>query len=355
MNTKTDPRIKETYLYKKLENSKVQCLTCNRFCIIEEGELGYCKVRLNHSGKLYSIEYSDISSYNLNPIEKKPAYHYYPTSTALTLGSWGCNFPCEFCQNFEISKRPPPQDFFNSSLLSVEKVVETIRTNPGIQGISFSFNEPTLSLEYTIDVFKSVDPTYYKHYVTNGYMSPYALNLLIDSGMDGITVSFKGLSKKIEQELDIKLDKIWKNVKSAYQSGVHVEIVYLVIPGISDKREQIIKFVDKIQENLSVYTPVHFIRYFPHYLYEIPATPIDTLQKVHSIAKNKGLKYAYLGNVPGHPLQNTFCPNCSELLVRRDLMSVTYTNLTVDLKCPNCLEEIPIYPYRRVSEIKNKE
>lgn len=185
-------------------------------------------------------------------------------------------------------------------------------------------------------------------------MSPYALDLLIDAGMNGMTVSFKGISEKIEHNLDVKFEKIWKNVKSAYQSGVHIEIVYLVIPEFNDEEEQIIEFVEKIKQNLSIYTPVHFIRYFPHYLFEIPATPIDTLQKVHSIAKNEGLKYVYLGNVPGHPLQNTFCPICSELLVKRDLMSVTYTNMTVDLKCPNCLEEIPIYPYRRVNEIKNK-
>ncbi|MHA1302657.1 MAG: AmmeMemoRadiSam system radical SAM enzyme [Candidatus Heimdallarchaeaceae archaeon] len=349
-----DPRIKEAYLYRALENNRVQCTTCNRFCVIDEDDFGYCKTRQNIKGKLFTFQYSDISSYSLNPIEKKPAYHYYPTTTAVTLGSWGCNFPCQWCQNYEISKRGPPANFIQSSLLPVNKVLEVLKTNLAIQGVSFSFNEPTLFLEYIIDVFKVLDPDYYKHLVTNGYMSPSALDLVIDSGMDGMTVSFKGTAEAIDKQFEIETARIWRNIERAFTKGVHIEVVYLVIPELNDREEYFRDTARKIKDRLSEDTPLHFTKYFPHYLYQKPSTDIRTLQSAHDVAKDEGLNFVYLGNVPGHPLQNTYCPNCSELLMRRDSMAVTYTNLTHDNKCPSCDYPLPIYPYRKI-RIKETE
>ena len=347
MNGK-DPRIRESYLYKKLRNDSVQCKTCNRKCVIPLGEEGFCKTRKNFGGKLYTLQYGDISSYSLNPIEKKPAYHYFPGSTALTLGSWGCNFICDWCQNWEISKTPPPAEYTDASLLSPEKVVENASFNPSINGVCFSFNEPTLSLEFAYDVFHLLSEDYYKQYVTNGYMTPEALGLLIDAGLNGITVSFKGTKNVVDCLLEMNIDHVWDNVQIAFQRGVHVELVYLLIPTLNDDEEFIRDFSSKVIKVLSDKIPVHFTRYFPSYLAKQPKTSISNLQKAHTIAKNEGLKYVYLGNIPGHPFQSTYCPECSELLIKRDVFSVTFTNLTPDNRCPSCNNPLPLYPYRPV-------
>ncbi len=340
-----DPRIREAYLYKKLRENSVQCNTCNRRCVIKEGEVGFCKTKKNIEGKLYTLQYGDVSSYSLNPIEKKPAYHFYPGSTALTLGSWSCNFICNWCQNWEISKTPPPPNYSDASLLTPEKVVENATFNPSINGTCFSFNEPTLSLEFAYDVFHLLSEDYYKHFVTNGYMTPEALGLLIDVGLNGMTVSFKGTKNIVDCLLDMKVDHVWDNLQIAFQRGVHIELVYLLIPTLNDDEEFIIDFSQKVISKLSDRIPVHFSRYFPSYLAKQPKTSISILQKAHTIAKNEGLKYVYLGNIPGHPFQSTYCPNCSELLIKRDVFSVTFSKLNPNNRCPSCNEQIPIFPH----------
>ena len=343
-----DSRIRESYLYKKHRRDSVQCNTCNRKCIIPLGEVGFCKTRRNIGGKLYTLQYGDISSYSLNPVEKKPVYHYYPGSTALTLGSWGCNFICDWCQNWEISKTPPPEEYTDASLMTPEKIIENAKFNPSINGVCFSFNEPTLSLEFAYDVFHLLSDDYYKHFVTNGYMTPEALGLLIDAGLDGITVSFKGTKNVVDCLLEMNIDHVWDNIQIAFQRGVHVELVYLLIPTLNDDEEFIRDFSRKVIKNLSDKIPVHFTRYFPSYLAKQPKTSISNLQKAHTIAKNEGLKYVYLGNIPGHPFQSTYCPECSELLIKRDVFSVTFTNLTPDNRCPSCNNPLPLFPYRPV-------
>ena len=345
MNSK-DPRIRESYLYKKLKSNTVQCNTCNRRCTIQENELGYCKTRKNIEGKLFTLQYGDISSYSLNPIEKKPAYHYFPGSTALTLGSWSCNSPCDWCLNWEISKQPPPENYSDASLMTPEKVVENATFNPSINGVCFSFNEPTLSLEFAIDVYHLLPDDYYKNFVTNGYMTAEALGLLIDSGLSGLTVSFKGTKEVVDNLLDIKLDLVWENLQIANQRGIHIELVYLVIPTLNDDEDFMREFSIDVIKNLSNNIPVHFTRYFPSHLSRKPKTAISTIQKAHDIAKKEGLKYVYVGNIPAHPFQSTYCPDCSELLIKRDTFSVTFTNLTEDNRCPSCNYALHIYPYR---------
>jgi len=341
-----DPRIKQSYLFTKLKGNKVQCQTCSRYCIIEDGDVGLCKTKKNVGGILYTLIYGDVSSYSLNPIEKKPAYHYYPGSISLTLGSWSCNFDCDWCLNWDISKRPPPEDFSNASLMSAEKIVENATFNPSINGVCFSFNEPTLSLELIIDIFHLLSDNYYKHLVTNGYMSTKALDMFISSGMSGMTVSFKGTKNVVDTLLNINIDHIWNNIQIAFQRGIHIELVYLVIPSVNDDEEFINDFSKKVIKKLSTKVPIHFTRYFPSHLSTQPKTPVSLLQKAHTIAKKEGLDYVYLGNVPGHPFQNTYCPNCSELLIKRDSFSITFSNLTVDNRCPRCNYPIHIFPYR---------
>ena len=232
--------------------------------------------------------------------------------------------------------------------MTAEKVVENANFNPLINGVCFSFNEPTLSFEFAVDVFQQLSNNFYKMFVSNGYMTGEALDILIASGMNGLTVSFKGTKNVVDCLLDIKTKYIWENLQIAYQRGVHVELVYLVIPTINDDEEFIRDFSQKVIKNLSENTPVHFTRYFPSYLTKIEKTSISILQKAHTIARNEGLNYVYLGNIPGHPFQNTYCPNCSELLIKRDAFSVTFKHLTEENRCPKCNKIIPIYPDRPV-------
>jgi len=343
-----DPRIKESYLQKKLGNGAVQCFICRRMCVLKEGELGFCKSRKNIDGTIYTTQYGDVSSYSLNPIEKKPAYHYYPGSTALTLGSWGCNFTCDWCLNWDISNRPPPEKYADASLMTAEKVVENANFNPSINGVCFSFNEPTLSFEFAVDVFQMLPNKFYKMFVSNGYMTGEALNILIENGMNGLTVSFKGTENIVDCLLEIKGKYIWENLQIAYQRGIHVELVYLLIPTINDDEEFIRDFSHKVVKNLSPNIPVHFTRYFPSHLTKIEKTSISLLQKAHTIAKNEGLNYVYLGNIPGHPFQSTYCPECLELLIKRDMFSVTFSKLTSENRCPKCNKAIPIFPNRPI-------
>jgi pyruvate formate lyase activating enzyme len=339
-----DPRIKEALLFKKLSDRKVQCQTCNRLCVIKEGDIGYCKTRKNFGAKLYTLIYGDVSSYHLHPIEKKPAYHYYPGSTALTLGSWSCNFPCEWCLNHHITKQSPPENIEHVSFMTVEKVIENTQFNPVVNGVCFSFNEPTLSLEFAIDVFNAMPEGYYKHFVTNGYMTPEALDLLITAGLDGMTVSFKGTKNVADCLLDINVDRVWENLQIAFQRGVHIELVYLLIPTINDDEEFIEEFSKKVITLLNADIPVHITRYYPAYLTKIEKTSISQLQKAHTIAKKEGLNYVYLGNIPGHPFQSTYCSSCSELLIKRDSYTVTFSNINSESRCPSCNQSIHIFP-----------
>ncbi|MBY9001340.1 MAG: AmmeMemoRadiSam system radical SAM enzyme [Candidatus Heimdallarchaeota archaeon] len=341
-----DPRIREAYLYKKLSNNRVQCTTCHVNCSLEEGESGICKTRKNIEGKLHTLIYGDISSYSLHPIEKMPAYQYYPGSVALTFGSWGCNINCDWCQNWDITMHKPPEKYTNASLMTPEKVVENANFNPSINGVCFSFNEPTLSFEFALDVFQMLPNDFYKYFVSNGYMTVEVLDLLISSGLNGMTVSFKGTENVTDALLNIQQRKIWDNLQIAAQRGIHLELAYLVIPTINDDEEFIRDFSQKVIHRLSANIPVHFLRYFPSYLTKIEKTSVSNLQKTYTIAKNEGLEYVYLGNIPGHPFQNTYCPDCSELLLKRDQFSLTFSQLTSDNRCPSCNFPVQIFPYR---------
>ncbi|MEM0374455.1 MAG: radical SAM protein [Sulfolobales archaeon] len=203
-----NPCFREALLYDKL-NGDVKCKTCERFCIVKNNSKGFCKTRLNLNGKFYTLIYGDVSSISANPIEKKPLFHFYPGSYALTMGSWSCNFTCPWCQNYMISKFPP--DLRWSNYISPEKFVDMIDKYDCI-GTSMSFNEPTLFLEYSIDVFKlAKNRGYYNTFVTNGYMSLEALKLLCDSGLDAVNVDIKGDYEAVLKYCGADVEKVWRN------------------------------------------------------------------------------------------------------------------------------------------------
>jgi pyruvate formate lyase activating enzyme len=311
---------------------RVRCLTCERRCEILPGALGWCRTRENRAGALYTLTYGVISSLSANPIEKKPLYHFHPGSVALTSGAWSCNFGCPWCQNHNLSKATPrrgrymsPADFVNEAL------------HRGCQGTSISLNEPTLSLEWSLDLFRLARKRgLYNTYVTNGYMTPQALDLLVEAGLDAINVDVKGDAPAVRRYCQgIDVEKVWRNCRLAREMGVHLELTTLVIPGVNDSDQVLRGISERIVAELGADVPWHVSRYYPAYRFTAPPTPVSTLERACEIGGAAGLRYVYLGNVPGHPLENTYCPDCGALLIQRWGLGVTSYRIQSGC-CPHC-------------------
>lgn len=343
----TNPRIKEALLYEKLGKGKVRCGSCERFCEIAPGGLGFCKTRKNMDGRLYTVVYGDISSLSANPIEKKPFFHFYPGSTALTIGSWSCNFTCPWCQNWQLSKSCPQEK--RGTYTSPAEFMKVMK-HRNCHGTSISFNEPTLLLEYALDIFDLARAEgYYNTYVTNGYMSKTALKLLAEHGLGAMNIDVKGDRKAVLKYCSAQVDKVWRNAVEAKRLGIHIEITTLVIPGINDDDESLKEIAKRIMQELGKDTPWHLSAYYPAYKFDAPPTPVTTLEKGRDIGTTEGLIYVYLGNVPGHPYENTYCPNCGALLIDRYIFDIRAYNITAKNTCPECDKAIPIvgcYPKR---------
>jgi pyruvate formate lyase activating enzyme len=338
---------KEALLYKRLRGKEVRCETCNRFCRIRDGKLGFCKTRKNVGGRLYTLVYGEISSLSPNPIEKKPLFHFYPGSRALTVGTVSCTFACPFCQNWEISKATLEK--FKTSYLPPEDLIELCKRY-NCEGTSISFNEPTLLLEYSLDVFKLArKERLYNTFVTNGYFSSKALDLLAKH-CDAMNVDLKGDEKFYRNLCKIAdPEPIWRNCIEARRKGIHIELTTLIIPGYNDDPNVIRGIARRAADEIGEDTPYHLTRFYPAYEFrDLPPTPIATLEKAREIALEEGLRYVYLGNIPGHPGENTYCANCKELLIERYGMSVIRVNLSKNT-CPRCGEEIPLVGEAKVS------
>jgi len=312
-----------------ISSNSSKCLTCERKCKILEGKTGFCNTRINRNGVIYTIVYGLIPALSINPIEKKPFYHFYPGSHALTIGTYGCNLSCFWCQNHHISHpRNKITDIVvdSNNFLSPEKFIEIALKN-NCQGTSISFNEPTLLYEYSVKVFELAKKVgLYNTYVSNGYMTESVLRHLIEMGLDAINIDIKGGTEMVEKYCGINIEKVWRNAKLAKDSGVHVEITTLLIPDLNSDKEVIKDISKRIVDDLGIYTPFHISRFFPHYNsheygFKEP-TPIDFLYKAYKIAKEEGLKYVYLGNLPKSEYDSTNCPQCSNIVIKRKLMGV---------------------------------
>lgn len=326
------PFIREALLQERV-NNKVRCLTCQRRCILPPGGQGWCRTRENRDGKLVTLIYGAVSSLASNPIEKKPFYHFYPGTFALTAGSWSCNFGCPWCQNWHISKRPPPK---SGDYVSPEELVEITRRS-GCQGTSISFNEPTLSLEWSLDVFRIARQCgLYNTYVTNGYMTPETLSLLIEAGLDAMNVDIKGDAAAVRKYCKgVEVEKVWSACKQAHESGIHLEVTTLVIPTVNDAQESLREIAERIVRELGPQVPWHVTGYIPAYRFNLPPTPMKTLERAWEIGKEAGLEFVYIGNVPGHHHDNTYCPDCNTLLIRRMGFDVLFNQVQRG-RCPRC-------------------
>jgi pyruvate formate lyase activating enzyme len=324
-------------LLQEQAGGRLRCLTCERRCEIAPEGLGWCRTRRHQDGHLVTLTYGAISSLSANPIEKKPLYHFRPGTVALTSGAWSCNFGCPWCQNYHISKAAPGGGQY---IPAAEFVSEAIAL--GCQGTSISLNEPTLSLEWSLEVFRLAHARgLYNTYVTNGYMTPQALRLLVDAGLDAMNVDIKGDPTAVRQYCGgIDVEKVWRNCRLGRKLGLHLEITTLVIPGVNDQDEVLLGIATRLATELGPDVPWHLSGYHPAYRFTAPPTPVSTLERAWQTGTEAGLAFVYLGNVPGHRHENTPCPQCGTLLVRRHGLRLVASRLERG-RCPDCGRAIP--------------
>jgi pyruvate formate lyase activating enzyme len=324
-------------LLQERANGKIRCNVCERRCLIVPGGQGWCRTRAHQGGQLVTLIYGSVSSMAANPVEKKPFYHFYPGTYAFTAGSWSCNFGCPWCQNDDISKVTPPHI---GRYISPEQFVSVTEHNH-CQGTSISFNEPTLSLEWSLDVFRIARQRgLYNTYVTNGYITPEALALLVDAGLDAMNVDVKGDAIAVRKYCKgIDVHKVWDACRLARSQGVHVEITTLVIPGVNDTDPVLRDIAQRIVSELGSTIPWHLSAYFPAYRFTAPPTPVKTLERAWRLAKEAGLEFPYIGNVAEHRFNNTYCPECGALLIHRIGFTVLKNGIR-NGRCPTCSRSI---------------
>lgn len=329
--------MKQALLYEPLEERKVRCHLCHHHCIISPGKRGLCGVRYNEEGVLYSLVYGKIIAEHVDPIEKKPLYHFLPGSYSYSIATVGCNFRCSFCQNYEISQYPQlyPTDIPGKPY-SPKEIVK-LALGSGSKSISYTYTEPTVFFEFALDCAKLAVREGLKNvFVSNGYMTREAFNL-IKPYLHGINVDLKAFTEGFYQRIcKAKLRPVLDNLKYLKQLGIWVEITTLVIPGENDDEGELRELVRFIRDELGPDTPWHISRFYPQYkMLHKPYTPLETLQRAYFIGKEEGLYYIYIGNVPGNETENTFCPKCNTLLLERYGFSVLQNNLK-EGACPNC-------------------
>jgi pyruvate formate lyase activating enzyme len=335
------PCVRESSLYVKLRNERVQCILCERRCIIDTENVGVCRTRKNIGGKLYTLTYGDVSAIESRPIEIKPFFHYWPGSTALTFSTWSCNFDCSWCQNYNLSRVEPVPE--RSESVPPATIVGVAKDS-GDEGLCGSFQEPTLLTDWAADVFAFAKTRgLYCCYVSNGYMTTEALELLRRSGLDGLKIDVKGDDETYRRYCGSVCANVpWRNAEAAKKMGIHIEIVNLIIPGVNDSDSTIAAVVEQHVKRLGPDTPLHFTRYVPAYKFRAPTTSIQRLEYAREIARKAGVKYAYIGNVRGHDYENTYCPECNERVIARDGHVIVSYRLTEGNRCPMCRTEIPI-------------
>jgi len=331
--------LKEAKFYLKLESEKVICQLCPHQCVIKEGKRGICQVRENRKGILYSLVYGNPCTVSIASVEKKPLYHVIPGHWRLTLATVGCNFRCKYCQNWHISQRGLESESW-SEISAEEVVLEAL--NQGVKSISFTYTEPTVFYEYMYDISIIAKDRGLKVLLnSNGFINPEPLKNLLPL-IDAVNVDLKGFSEEFyHQVCSAKLEPVLESLKTIRESKIHLEIVNLIIPTVNDDFNQIEKMCRWVVKNLGEDTPLHFTRFYPAYKFiHLPSTPVQTLERARKIARDAGLKYVYIGNVPGHEADNTYCPACGKLLIKRFNFNIL-ANHVIGGKCKFCQEKIP--------------
>jgi pyruvate formate lyase activating enzyme len=334
--------MKEAMLYTKEKDRAVRCNLCRHGCTIKEGDYGICQVRYNEGGTLRSIFYAQPIALGVDPIEKKPLFHYKPGSYSMSIATPGCNFRCDFCQNWEISQYRASGEPGKTLLDKVppEAVVAKAKAHK-CASISYTYTEPTIFFEYAYDTAAlAVKEGIGNNFVTNGYMTRAALDT-IGPNLAAANVDLKAFRKvTYRRVMKAQLDGVLDSIRYMKQLGIWVEITTLIVPGMNDSESEIKDIANFIVET-GREIPWHISRFTPQYhMEDSPPTPMATLKKAYDIGKAAGLRYVYMGNVAGDPTENTYCYNCNELLIERTGFSVRDAKITHKSTCPKCNSQI---------------
>ncbi|MDA4114657.1 MAG: AmmeMemoRadiSam system radical SAM enzyme [Thaumarchaeota archaeon] len=333
---------REAELHAPLQNGRVQCTACARRCQIGEGQIGLCGIRGVVDGKLYLLNYGRIIAGQVDPIEKKPVLHYHPGSKIFSIATTGCNWLCRYCQNSEISQRRKVEGVETSPL----RVVQLAKEN-GCEGIAYTYNEPSIFIEYARDVGKIAHQKgIFNIFVSNGYDTPESVGAMSEF-LDCLTVDFKGSGETgfVRRVIGIPdAEPIFQTLLEVKQrTKIHTEITDLIVPGLGDDIASARKLSRWVYDNLGPDTPIHFLRFHPDYkMMDVPVTPVKTLERHYEVAKEAGLRYVYIGNVPGHPAESTYCPGCKAVLIERRGYEIGVYALDGRGRCRSCGYQTPI-------------
>jgi pyruvate formate lyase activating enzyme len=323
------------------QDNKISCKLCNWRCVIDDGKLGRCNVRKNIDGVLYSLTYDKVCSVNPDPIEKKPLFHFQPGSRSFSVATMGCNFRCEFCQNWQISQAAVEEGRIDGEPIAPEQIVEAA-VRSGCKSMAYTYTEPTVFMELCNDCGRLAKKRGLTNvFVSNGYMTTEAIDFAAN-WLGGINVDLKAFSEDYYKRLcKARLQPVLDTISYiAKETNIWLEITTLLVPGQNDSDDELKELAGFIVSNAGVDVPWHISRFHPQYKYldSVP-TPIGNLQRAFEIGKSAGLRYVYLGNVPGSKAESTFCYNCGRMLIERIGYRIA-TNSIKDSKCPDCGTQI---------------
>jgi pyruvate formate lyase activating enzyme len=333
----------EALLYEKLDDLRVKCHLCAHRCTIAPGRKGVCLVRENRDGTLYTLVYGIPLSQAVDPVEKKPLFHFHPGSTAFSIATAGCNFRCAFCQNADISQMPRDRGQILGRQATPEQVARAAQRY-GSRSIAYTYTEPTIFFEYSYDIARLArEMGIASVYVTNGYMTREMLELFqgLDDGhepwLDAANVDLKAFRDETYKKVcGARLQPVLDSLKNMKELGVWVEVTTLVVPDMNDSEAELEALAQFIASELGPETPWHVSRFHPDYkMYDRGPTPVSTLRRAYELGKEAGLRYVYVGNMPGARLEDTYCPGCGQAVIGRWGFQVTQQR-TEEGKCANC-------------------
>jgi pyruvate formate lyase activating enzyme len=320
--------LREAAFYEKLDEKKVHCRLCRHHCLIAEGKCGICGVRENRDGILYSLVYGMPCSWHVDPIEKKPLFHFFPGSKAFSIAAAGCNFRCLHCQNYEISQVKVNDKYIPGQKMPPEEAVELAK-NSGCKSISYTYTEPTVFYEYAFDTAKlAKENGIYNNFVTNGYIEDEPLSAIAPF-LDAANIDLKGFSQSFYKSVcGAELSNVLDTIRCYKKLGIWIEITTLIIPGYNDSENELRGIAGFIKNELGPETPWHVSAFYPTYkLLDAGRTSPVILRRAREIGLEEGLRYVYEGNIPGSDGENTYCYNCKKLIIRRYGYSITDYNI----------------------------
>ena len=333
-NSADFPPVKAKY-WEKLDDGRVRCLLCPRECRVADKERGYCGVRENMSGEYYTLVHSRLCSAHTDPIEKKPLFHFLPGTTAFSIATAGCNLECKFCQNWEISQFRPEQI---PSVNYAPKDIALAALRDGARSIAYTYTEPIIFYEYMYDCAKEGNKKGLRSVmISNGFIQRKPMEDLVEV-LSAVKIDLKAFADDFYKKIcGASLKPVLDTLELLKSKGIWFEIVVLIIPTLNDSLEENQKMARWIKTNLGPDVPVHFTRFHPMYkIKNLSRTPVETLEKIHSAAKAEGLNYVYIGNVPGHKAESTYCPKCLKPVIKRWGFQIMENNITKKGLCASC-------------------